>query len=155
MGLGLDRLTMLAKGMNDIRLLRSTDPRVAAQMQDLQPYRPVSAMPATRRDISVAVAADLDAELLGDQVRAALGADADAVEEIRLLAETGYADLPEVARIRLAMRPEEKNVLLRLVLRAPDRTLTAVDANAVRDRVHAAVHHWSAWPGRSLRQGLR
>ncbi|MDQ5851777.1 MAG: hypothetical protein M3380_06800, partial [Chloroflexota bacterium] len=41
MGLGLDRLLMLRKGLDDIRLLRSTDPRVAAQMLDLQPYRPV------------------------------------------------------------------------------------------------------------------
>jgi phenylalanyl-tRNA synthetase alpha chain len=38
MGLGLDRLLMLRKGMPDIRLLRSTDPRIAGQMQDLAPH---------------------------------------------------------------------------------------------------------------------
>ena len=36
MGLGLDRLLMLRKGIADIRLLRcAADPRVAAQMRDL------------------------------------------------------------------------------------------------------------------------
>jgi phenylalanyl-tRNA synthetase alpha chain len=50
LGLGLDRLLMLRKGIDDVRLLRSTDPRVRRQLDDLQPYRPVSQMPAIRRD---------------------------------------------------------------------------------------------------------
>ncbi|MBM7804370.1 phenylalanyl-tRNA synthetase alpha chain [Geodermatophilus bullaregiensis] len=140
MGLGLDRLVMLAKGVDDIRLLRSTDPRIASQMLDLAPYRPVSAHPPARRDVSVAVSVDVDAELLGDRIRAALGSAADAVEEVVVLSETDHADLPAVARDRLGTRPGQKNVLLRLVLRHPDRTLTAADANALRDRVHLAVH---------------
>ena len=69
LGLGLDRALMLRKGVTDIRLLRSTDPRVAGQMLDLEPYRPVSAMPPTRRDLSIAVAEDLTAEELGDRIR--------------------------------------------------------------------------------------
>jgi len=35
-------------------------------------------------------------------------------------------------------------VLLRLVLRHPTRTLTAAQANQLRDRVYAAVHAGSA-----------
>jgi phenylalanyl-tRNA synthetase alpha chain len=65
MGLGLDRLVMLVKGIDDIRLLRSTDPRVMAQLGDLRPYRRVSPMPAARRDLSIAVGDDLDEELSG------------------------------------------------------------------------------------------
>jgi len=155
MGLGLDRLAMLAKGADDIRLLRSTDPRVAAQMVDLAPYRPVSAMPAVRRDLSLAVAADLDPELLGDRVREVLGADAAVVEEVAVLAETGYADLPESSRVRMGLRPGQKNVLVRIVLRDLDRTLTAAAANVLRDRIYAglhegAAHEWSyAAAGRS------
>jgi phenylalanyl-tRNA synthetase alpha chain len=42
MGVGLDRMLMLRKRIDDIRVLRSTDPRIAAQMLDLAPYRPVS-----------------------------------------------------------------------------------------------------------------
>ncbi len=78
MGLGLDRLLMLRKGMDDIRLLRSQHPDIARQLQDLSPYRPVSAMPSATRDISLAIAsaACSDQESLGDAVREALGDDA-------------------------------------------------------------------------------
>lgn len=149
MGLGLDRITMLAKGMDDVRLLRSADPRVAAQMLDLGPYRPVSSMPPIRRDLSVAVAADTTPELVGDRVRAILGAEVGAVEEIDVLAETAYADLPPAARDRLGVRPGQKNLLVRLVLRDHDRTLTAADANRLRDRVYRGLHAGSAyeWAG--------
>ena len=135
---------MLAKGIDDIRLLRSADPRVATQMLDLAPYRPVSTMPPVRRDMSLAVGADRDAELLGDQVRALLGPDADTVEEVTVLSETAYADLPEAARERMGVRPGQKNVLLRVVLRDLTRTLTAAQANALRDRVYDGLHEGSA-----------
>ena len=143
MGLGLDRLAMLAKGIDDIRLLRSTGPRVAAQMRDLSQYRAISAMPATRRDLSLAVDADIDAELLGDRVRDLLGSDVCAVEEIVVLAETSYNQLPDAARTRMGVVAGQKNVLLRLVLRDLDRTLTAAQANALRDRIYAGLHQGS------------
>ncbi len=53
MGVGLDRILMLRKGIADIRVLRSTDPRICGQMLDLAPYRPVSAQPAIQRDLSI------------------------------------------------------------------------------------------------------
>ncbi|HEX6873567.1 MAG TPA: hypothetical protein VF163_20910, partial [Micromonosporaceae bacterium] len=122
MGLGLDRLTMLAKGIEDIRLLRSNDARVVGQMLDLSRYRPVSAMPPARRDMSIAVADDLDTELLGDRIRQVLGPDAEAVEEVSIRSATSYADLPASARHRIGIRPGQRNVLLRLVLRDLSRT---------------------------------
>lgn len=140
LGLGLDRALMLRKGIPDIRLLRSDEPRVAEQMLDLSPYRPVSTMPPARRDVSVAVEAGADAETLGDRVREALGRDADLVEEVAVLSTTPYEDLPEPARERLGIRPGQDNVLLRVVLRPADRTLTGDEVNALRDRVYAALH---------------
>ena len=144
MGLGLDRLLMLRKGIPDIRLLRSPDPRVAAQLLDLEPYRPVSNHPPIRRDLSIAVGPDLDAELLGDRVRDALGDDADAVEAVEVLSETPGDALPQPARDRLGLRAGQRNVLLRVVLRPVDRTLTDAEANELRDRVYAAVHEGTA-----------
>jgi phenylalanyl-tRNA synthetase alpha chain len=142
MGPGLDRLLMLRKGIRDIRLLRSTDPRVAGQLLDLSPYKPVSAMPAVRRDLSVVVGPDVDvsAEVLGDRVRDALGADADAAESVEVRAESPYDELPEAARERLQLTPGQRNVLIRLVLRPLDRTLTDAQANELRDRVYVALH---------------
>jgi phenylalanyl-tRNA synthetase alpha chain len=140
LGLGLDRLVMLAKGIPDIRLLRTADPRVAAQLLNLTRYRPVSALPPVRRDLSLAVGAKPDPELLGDRVRGLLGTDADAVEEIEIRSVTGYDDLPDAARRRMGMTAGQRNVLLRLVLRHPTRSLTDADANRLRDRVYAGLH---------------
>ena len=141
MGLGLDRLVMLRKGVPDIRLLRSADERVSSQLRDLDtPYRPVSSHPAIRRDVSVAVGVDVDAESLGDRIRVALGADADSVETVDILSETAAADLPPAAIERLGLLPGQRNVLLRVVLRHVDRTLTDAEANGLRDRIYAAVH---------------
>jgi phenylalanyl-tRNA synthetase alpha chain len=151
LGMGLDRLLMLRKGIPDIRLLRSADPRIAGQMTDLAPYRPVSAMPPVGRDLSVAVEADDTVEDLGDRVRDALGPDADAVEEVTVLAETPRDRLPAKAIARLGIGPQQKNVLVRVVLRHLERTLTDEDANRMRDRVYAALHRGSAhqWAARS------
>jgi phenylalanyl-tRNA synthetase alpha chain len=150
LGMGLDRVLMLLKGVPDIRLLRSATPAVAAQMADLAAYRPVSAMPAVRRDLSVAVDADDLAEDLGDRVRDALGADADCVESVEIRQETPYAVLPERALARLGARPDQKNLLVRIVLRCLDRTLSDHEANVMRDRVYAALHQGTAheWAAR-------
>ncbi|HEU4533000.1 MAG TPA: hypothetical protein VFS00_02740 [Polyangiaceae bacterium] len=152
MGLGLDRLLMLRKGVPDIRLLRSRDPRVAAQMRDLEPYRPASNQPLLRRDLSLAVADDDDTETLGDRAREALGEDAACVESVEVLSETSRAALSAAARERLGLGPGQKNVLVRVVLRSLERTLTHEEANALRDRIYGAlhrgaVHAWAARPG--------
>jgi phenylalanyl-tRNA synthetase alpha chain len=145
MGLGLDRLLMLVKGMDDIRLLRSADPRITGQMLDLQPYRPVSSQPAVRRDLSIAVAADRTPEELGDRVRQALDDRVESLESVEVLGETAYEGLPPQARERIGMAPGQKNVLVRIVIRDLVRTLTSAEANALRDAVYAALHEGSAW----------
>jgi phenylalanyl-tRNA synthetase alpha chain len=141
MGLGLDRLLMLRKGIDDIRLLRAADPRIAGQMLGLDPYRPVSAQPAARRDVSVACDEVLDDELAGDRVRDALGTDADLVEQVRILSATPAALLPPAAADRLRIGPGQVNLLVRVVLRAPARSIPVPLANRLRDRIHAALHH--------------
>lgn len=145
MGVGLDRLLMLRKGIEDIRLLRSDDPRVASQLLDLEPYRPVSNQPPVRRDLSIAVPAGTTDEDLGARVRAALEGDADWVEEIHVLSETHAKDLPPQAIERIGLQPGQVNVLLRVVLRHPVQTLRSDEANRIRDRVYAAVHQGTVW----------
>ncbi len=143
LGMGLDRVLMLVKNIPDIRLLRSADPRIASQMRDLAPYRPVSSMPPVTRDLSVAVDAGEDEETLGDRVRDALGAGASCVEEVRVLAATPYDGLPAAAIGRLGARPGQQNLLVRVVLRDLDKTLTDEAANALRDQVYLAIHQGS------------
>ena len=140
MGMGLDRALMLRKGIDDIRLLRSGDPRVAAQMADLAPYRPVSAMPPMVRDLSLVCAGDVDVEVLGDAARTALGAGAEVLASLEVLALTPARDLPAAAVNRLGIANDQANVLLRVTLQSLDRTLTTAEANVIRDRVYTALH---------------
>ncbi len=145
MGLGLDRILMLRKGLDDIRLLRAEDPRIASQMLDLEPYRPVSSMPEVRRDLSIVLEGDDTSEELGDRVRATLGPQAEVVETVEVLSETPYEALPPAAIERLGISPGQKNVLLRVVLRALDRSLTHAECNELRDTLYAALHRGKAW----------
>ena len=140
LGMGLDRLLMLIKSIPDIRLLRSADPRIANQMRDLARYRPVSSMPPITRDLSIAVADDDDEETIGDRVRDALGAEASCVEEVRVLSATACDQLPAAAARRLGARPGQKNLLVRIVLRDLEKTLTNDAANSLRDRIYLAIH---------------
>ncbi len=145
MGLGLDRILMLRKGIDDIRLLRSEDPRVAAQLLDLLPYRPVSREPPIRRDLSWRWTTATPPRRLGDRVREALGADAAAsIEAIEVVAETPPEALSPAAAARLGLGIGQKNVLLRVVLRDLERTLTHGEANVLRDRIYAALHRGTA-----------
>ncbi len=108
LGMGLDRVLMLIKGIPDIRLLRSADPRIASQMADLG-----------------------------------------------VLSATACERLPEAAARRLGARPGQTNLLVRVVLRDLERTLTNEAANSLRDRIYLAVHqgtryqwaHGTALPG--------
>src|SRR5262249_5802105 len=140
MGLGLDRLLMLRKEIEDIRLLRADDPRIARQMRDLAPYVPVSRQPPIRRDLSVAVDSALTAEDLGDRIREALPASLHQLESVEVLSAATYEELPPTVRARLGMCEGQKNVVVRLVLRDPARTLTGAEANAVCDLVYRAIH---------------
>ncbi|MBB2891430.1 hypothetical protein [Flexivirga oryzae] len=139
-GVGLDRALMVRKQIPDIRLLRSTDPRVSAQLLDLAPYQPVSLMPAASRDLSVVVAWGTDEEVLGDRVRMALGDRAADLESVELVSLTSYDDLPASARRRLGIGLGQANALVRLTLRPIERTLTSAQANRIRDAVYLAIH---------------
>ena len=101
-------------------------------MLGLDGYQPVSAMPAITRDLSVAVSGDDDEETLGDRVRDSLGARASCVEEVQVLSATACEQLPAAAVDRLGASPGQQNLLIRVVLRDLDKTLTSEDANSPR-----------------------
>lgn len=140
LGMGLDRALMLRKGVPDIRLLRSADPRIKEQMMDLSAWKQVSPMPSIRRDLSIVVGEDTDAELLGDRVRSSLAGRAEDLESVELLALTPSSQLPAAARDRLHIRAGQANALIRLVLRPLGRTMTDPEANQIRDDVYLALH---------------
>jgi phenylalanyl-tRNA synthetase alpha chain len=151
MGLGLDRILMLRKGMDDIRLLRSNEPRVREQLLDLLPYRAVSCMPAVARDLSIVLDEPLDAEILGDRIRSSLRERADLVESVAVLSHVQGDALPPHVTERLGIRPDQVNLLLRVVLRSLDRTLTHQECDGLRDEMYAALHRGTRWHWASAR----
>ena len=101
-------------------------------------------MPPVVRDLSLATG-DVSAEALGDRVRQALGSSAALVESLEVISVTPADGLPPIARERLGMMAGQQNVLLRLVLRAIDRSLTHAECNELRDEVYAALHEGTQW----------
>lgn len=138
LGLGLERILMVRKGIKDIRLLRSTNEKVLSQMNDLEPYKEVSSMPPVIRDISVVVDKNLDVELLGDMVKDS-GVDTHIIEEVKILSETQYEELPDIAKERLGIEEHEKNILVRITLRSLERTLTNEECNTYRDIIYRHI----------------
>ena len=138
--MGLERALMLRKGIPDIRYLRAEDPRIATQMLTLDPWQHVSLLPAARRDLSVVVDAEEDEETLGDRIRVALGDNADVIESLEVLSRTPHEGLPKAARSRLGTQDGQVNLLIRIMLRPIDRTLTSDEANVIRNVIYEAVH---------------
>jgi phenylalanyl-tRNA synthetase alpha chain len=140
LGMGLDRLVMTLKGIPDIRYLRSTHPRIAAQMTNLEPYHEVSRQPAIKRDLSYSVPHGYVEEDISDDIRQALGDTLDTLESVEVLSETPYTELPENIRVRLGCQPSQKNVLVRITLRHLERSLTNKEANRIYETIYAKVN---------------
>jgi phenylalanyl-tRNA synthetase alpha chain len=90
--------------------------------------------------MSIATAPGMDAETIGDRVREALGERAVAVEDLAVISETPMELLPPQAAARIGIRTGQVNLLVRMVLRHPTRTLTDAAANVLRDEVYALLH---------------
>lgn len=140
MGMGLDRAGMLIKGIDDIRVLRSEDPRIKKQMVNLDPYIPVSKYPPIRQDMSIAVSTDTTEEDVCETIRDALGINANIVEEVKITSSTAYDELPPQAIKRLGINPGQKNLLIGVILRSHERSLLQEEANDIRNRLYRALH---------------
>ncbi|KAB0496311.1 PheS-related mystery ligase SrmL [Pseudomonas vancouverensis] len=152
LGMGLDRLTMLRKGIPDIRLLRDQNERVQAQMHDLNPWNPVSRLPSIARDISLAVSPGLSEELLTEKMLLAAGDCSGWIEEMQVKGRWTFSNLPVQASERLGLMPGQENVLLRVVLRDCSRSITNAEANALYAKIQAALHE--GVPGAGYRMDL-
>jgi len=140
MGIGLDRMVMLIKGMDDIRLLRTEDPRIKRQMTNLDPYVSVSKYPPIKQDMSVAIPMDTTEEDVCEIIRDVMGSDANVIEEVKIVSETPYDKLPPQAIERLGIKPNQKNLLIRVILRSHERSLRHEEANEMRNRMYKALN---------------
>ena len=143
LGMGLDRLVMTLKDVPDIRYLRSTNPKIARQMTNLDPYVEVSNQPAIRRDLSYCVPAAYAEEDISSDIRSALGQNLNTLEEVEILSTTIYEDLPQKIQERLGIAKDQKNVLVRITLRRLERSLTNNEANDIYAGIYPRINKGS------------
>lgn len=128
LGMGLDRLVMVIKGIDDIRVLRSSDPRIKSQMTNLDPYVAVSNQPVAKRVISYSSSKDKAEEDVCELIRDTLGTNAKFLERVEI-EEIPYENLPEKARVNLGIHPTQKNIVATLTFRSMESSLPRNDIN--------------------------
>lgn len=140
LGMGVERLIMARKNLPDIRLIRSTDPRVVSQMTNLEKFKQVSSQPAMKRDMSYCVDKDDTEEDICENIKNVFGENADLIEEVKILSRTSYDNLEPIAKQRLGAKPNQNNVLVRITLRHPDKTLTKQESAKLYDEAYPKLH---------------
>lgn len=143
-GMGIERLVMARKNLPDIRLIRSEDPRVIKQMGNLDTYVDVSNQPAISRDISYCVSSTDAEEDICEMIRNAFGKNNDMLEEVVILERTAFANLHPKAVERLGAVNGQDNVLVRIILRHPDRTLRKEEAADMYSMAYPILHQGNA-----------
>ncbi|MCX6752950.1 MAG: hypothetical protein NTW62_01215 [Candidatus Nomurabacteria bacterium] len=143
LGMGVERLIMARKNLPDIRLIRSTDPRIIKQMTDMEPYKNVSDQPAISRDMSYVVNKNDSEEDLCEDIRNVFGEYADLLEEVKILERTPFDKLHPIAREKLGAVEGQDNVLVRIILRHPDKTLTKKEAADLYEMAYPKLHKGS------------
>lgn len=130
MGLGLERLVMLIKGIDDIRILYNK--QMQEQMQNLDKYES-NPLPAMTRDISIKCHQNLEIEDVTELIENILGEDYSLISSCELIEKTNYQDLPIQAIQRWNMSQEECNMLIRLTIQDNNNPITKAKANEIRD----------------------
>ncbi len=127
-GFGLERLAIISMHLPDIRLLWSTDPRIAGQLTLGQVYKEVSKYPPVVRDISFVVKNDFTPNNYFDLIRETVGEDL--VEEVTLL--DTYTD---PAKFGIDM----VSYTYRVVYRSLEKTLTSEEAEHLHTKLEKAT----------------
>ena len=150
LGMGLDRLAMVAKALPDIRLLRSEDPRVAIQMRHLGKWSQVASGPASKRDVSVVVPVSSTDEDLGEAVAEALSGEGllDLLESSVVKGSWLPGDLPDRVVERLRLSCSDKNVLLGMTMRRHGGSVSKDEADRAAQAVASLLGALGPAPAR-------
>lgn len=139
LGMGLDRLVMIIKEIDDIRILRSNDSRIKRQMENLDRFVGVSDQPAAKRVLSYSTSIDKTEEDVCEEIRDELGSKSIYIEEIQYT-EIPYDWLHIKARENLGIHPDQKNVVVTLVFRSPDGSLQRIMVNEWMQRLYPKLN---------------
>lgn len=141
LGLGLERLVMIIKSIDDIRILYQHHPKVKKQLENLNEYKQVSNQPSTRRDLSIAINKNINEEELTELILNSLDLNqVNLIESIKIISETSYENLPIIAVERLGIDVNQKNVLLRVILRDLTNSIESQKANDIYTQIYKNIH---------------
>jgi len=140
LGMGVERLIMARKNLPDIRLIRSSDLRIIKQMMNMDEFVNVSDKPAMSRDVSYCIDKNDSEEDICENIRNVFGDKSDLLEEVRILERTSFDQLHPIAKERLGAKKGQDNILVRIVLRHPDKTLTKKEAANLYSMIYPKLH---------------
>lgn len=140
LGMGVERLIMARKDLPDIRLIRSSDERVIKQMTNMEKFKNVSDKPPISRDMSYVVGKNDTEEDLCEEIRNVFGDKSDLLEEVKILERTSFDKLHPKAVEKLGIKADQDNVLVRIILRHPDKTLTKEEAVELYNMAYPKLH---------------
>ena len=78
-----------------------------------------------------------------EEIKEAFGDEAYLIEDVKISARTKFNDLPQIAKDRLGATSGQDNVLVKILLRHPDKTLTKEQANVLYDRAYPRLNRGS------------
>ena len=140
LGMGVERLIMARKDLPDIRLIRSTDPRVIKQMTNMEKFKSVSDKPAISRDMSYCINEGETEEDICEAIRNVFGNKSDLLEQVEVLERTPFNKLNSIAIERIGAKEGQDNILVRITLRHSDKTLTKKEAAELYSLAYPKLH---------------
>lgn len=141
LGMGLERLVMLMKDIEDIRVLSDKRESIKNQLNNLKKYKVVSNQPSTKRDLSIAIENTINEEELTELILKNLDIQTkNIIETIKIISETPYEKLSCTAIERLGIKYDQKNILLRIVLRDLVKTLESEEVNKIYTIIYKKIH---------------
>lgn len=140
LGMGIERLIMARKNLPDIRLIRSTDPRIVSQMLDMEKFKTVSSQPAITRDMSYCVGKNDTEEDICEAIRNVFGDKSDLLEQVEVKERISFKALHPSAKEKLGAKEDQDNVLIRITLRHPEKTLTKEEAAKLYTSAYPKLH---------------
>ena len=62
------------------------------------------------------------------------------IESIKVIAQTPYEQLPHIAKERLGIKENQKNILLRITLRDLEKSITNQEVNQIYTKIYSKIH---------------
>ena len=112
LGMGLDRLVMSLKHLSDIRYIRSTEPRIAKQMLNIDRFKEVQINRHAKRHV-VLCPENYTEEDICEEIKEAFGDEAYLIEDVKIGARTKFNDLPQSRKTASALQKVRIMFLLR------------------------------------------